>query len=154
MSLSDGHNRVLYNLKYIMYFDTIRERLRCREFFEGVNKILKKGGWWVTNNGGGGDWHLYKLWDICLADCRILHFWQVFTFHKRRYLFIFYDNQVLLVVISQCGPTSCTFQTGLPLPLQFGQEKNISGHSFKRGAYWFVFKIATGRVGTRWWTLL
>ena len=54
MSLSDGHNRVSYNLKYIMYFDTIRERLRCREFFEGVNKILKKGGWWVTNNGGGG----------------------------------------------------------------------------------------------------
>ena len=110
MSLSDGHNRVLYNLKYIMYFDTIRERLRCREFFEGVNKILKKGGWWVTNNGGGGIDTSTNYETYALLTAEFFTFDRSLLFTKADNLFIFYDNQVLLVVISQCGPTSCTFQ--------------------------------------------
>ena len=45
-------------------------------------------------------------------------------------------------------------------PLQFGQEQNIPGHSFERGADWFVLKtsgvfpITTGRVESGWWTFL
>ena len=75
------------------------------------------------------------------------------------HFFVFYDNQVLLGVISQCGPPSYTLQEKLS-PLQFGQEENIPGHSIERRAYWFILKIVkvfpipTGRVGIVSWTLL
>ena len=56
--------------------------------------------------------------------------------------FISYDNDVLLVVFSQCDPPSCTLQKRPSSPLQFGQEENITGHPTGRRAYWFVLKIA------------
>ena len=70
------------------------------------------------------------------------------------------NNQVVLGVISQCGPPSCTLQKRPSSSLQFDPEKNIPGHLIKRRAYWFVLKITrvfpinTGRVGIAWWTLL
>ena len=76
-----------------------------------------------------------------------------------RDFFISYDNQVLLGIISQCGPPSCTIQKRHFFPLQFGQEENISRHSIEKKVYWFVLKIArvfpvtTGRVEIGWWTL-
>ena len=67
---------------------------------------------------------------------------------------------MLLGIILQCGPPSCTLQKRPFFPLQFGQEENISRHSIESRVYWFVLKIArvfpvhTGRVGIGWWTLL
>ena len=43
----------------------------------------------------------------------------ILNFTKRRDFFISYDNQVLLGVISQCGPLSCT----LPLPFSFAKKR-------------------------------
>ena len=110
--------------------------------------------------------------DLCLADSRILYFWQVLesihkfiielyppifvrgsnkkqrrgriilNFTKRETLFVFYDNQVLLGVISRCGFPSCTLQKRPSSSLQFCQEENIPGHSIERRAYWFVLKIS------------
>ena len=63
------------------------------------------------------------LLHLCLADSRILYFWQVlesihkfknkggvglFQISQKERLFISYNNQVLLGIISQCGPSSCT----------------------------------------------
>ena len=71
------------------------------------------------------------LINLCLADSRILYFWQVLeSIHKfiielhilqclfvrgllrtnftKGNFFVSYINQVLLVIISQCGPPSCT----------------------------------------------
>ena len=45
------------------------------------------------------------------------------------------DNQVLLGVVSQCGPSSWTLQERPSSPLQFGQEENIPGHSIESRAY-------------------
>ena len=55
---------------------------------------------------------------------------------------MFYDNEVRLGVISQCGSPSCAFQKKPSVSLQFGQEENIPGHLTERRAYWFVLKIA------------
>ena len=60
--------------------------------------------------------------------------------------FISYDNQMLLGVISQSGPPSCTLQKRLSYPLQFGRVENIPGHSIPG----FLFS----RVATGWWTVL
>ena len=85
----------------------------------------------------------------------------IFKFHKRTDFFVFYDNQVLLGVISQCAPLpSPPLQKRPSSPLQFGHEENIPGYSTERRAYWFVLKITrvfpipTGGVGIGWWTLL
>ena len=66
------------------------------------------------------------------------------NFTKGETLIIFYDNQVFLGIISQCGHPSYTFQKIFTLysPLQLRQEENIRGYSIERGAYWFVLKIA------------
>ena len=60
---------------------------------------------------------------------------RIIQIHKRRDFFISHDNQVLLGIISQFGPPSCTLQKRSFFPLQFGQEENISGNSIARGAY-------------------
>ena len=84
----------------------------------------------------------------------------LFSVSQKEGLSIFYDNQVLLRLMSQCGPPSCTLQNRSYSPLHFGQEENIPEHSIERRAYWFVVKIArvllipTGRVGIVSWTLL
>ena len=71
-----------------------------------------------------------------------------------------YINQVLLGIISQCGPPFCTLPKKTFFTLQSGQEENISGNSIERRVYWFVLKIAsvfpvpTDRVRIGWWTLL
>ena len=52
----------------------------------------------------------------------------LFQISQKDRLFVFYDNQVLLVVISQYGLTSCTLQKRPFSPLQFVQEENIPGH--------------------------
>ena len=44
---------------------------------------------------------------------------------------------------SQCGPTSCTHQKRRSPPFQFGQEKNIPGHSIENRAYWIILNIAS-----------
>ena len=46
-----------------------------------------------------------------------------------------YNKQVLLWVISQCGPLSCTPQKRPSSPLQFRQGENIPGHSTESRAY-------------------
>ena len=93
----------------------------------------------------------------------------IFKFHKRTDFFVFYDNQVLLGVISQCAPSPpppppppkkpppppplLPLQRRPSSSLQFGHEENIPGYSTGRRAYWFVLKIArvfpipTGRAG-------
>ena len=82
------------------------------------------------------------------------------NFTKGQTFFIFYDNQVLLKVISQCGPSSCTLQKRPSYPLHFDQEGNIPGHSIDGQGYWlalkifWVFPVPTGRVAIGWWTLL
>ena len=48
---------------------------------------------------------------------------------------MFYDNEVRLGVMSQCGSPSCTFQKKPSASLQFGQEENIPGHLMERRAY-------------------
>ena len=53
------------------------------------------------------------------------------NFTKRIDFVIFYDNQVLLEVISECSAPSWTLQKRPSSPLQFGQEENILGHSLK-----------------------
>ena len=58
-----------------------------------------------------------------------------FKFHKRRDFFISYDIQVLLGIISQCGPLYAPFQEMYFFALQFGQEENISGNSIERRVY-------------------
>ena len=74
--------------------------------------------------------------------------------------YIFYDNRVLLGLISQCGTPSWTLQKRPSSSLQFGQEKNMPVHSNERRAHWFVLKIVmvfpipTVRVGIWWWILL
>ena len=52
------------------------------------------------------------------------------------------DNQVLLGVISQCGPPCFSLQKMPSSPFQFGQEDIISGHSIESRAYWFILKIS------------
>ena len=59
----------------------------------------------------------------------------LFKISQKEGLFHLLDNQVLLGVISQCGPPICTFQKRPSSPLQFGQEENIRGHSMKSRAY-------------------
>ena len=58
-----------------------------------------------------------------------------FKFHKRRDFFFSYDNQVLLGVISQCGPPFRTLQEKPTFPLQFGQEENLPEHSIESRTY-------------------
>ena len=71
---------------------------------------------------------------------------------KRKAFFISYNNQVLLGVISQCGPLLVPSKKRSSCPLHSGQEETISGHSFERRAYLFVLKatrvfpIPKGRV--------
>ena len=59
----------------------------------------------------------------------------LFQISQKDRLLISYDNQVLLVVIAQCGPVSWTDQRRAFSPLQFGQEENIPGNSIERKAY-------------------
>ena len=54
------------------------------------------------------------------------------NFTKRIDFVIFYDNQVLLEVISECSAPSWTLQKRPSSPLQFGQEENIPEHSNER----------------------
>ena len=67
---------------------------------------------------------------------------------------------MLLGLISLCCPLSCTPQKRSFFSFQFGPEENITGHSFKMRAYWFVLKITrvfpipTGRLGIGSWTLI
>ena len=103
------------------------------------------------------------LLDFCLADSRILYFWQVLeSIHRciiephtlqclfvrqsnkqqrmgmivsnftSTDLFIFYNNQVLLGVVSQCSPPSCTLQERLSSPLQFGQKEKGTPYSHRQ----------------------
>ena len=118
--------------------------------------------------------------DFCLADSRILYFWQVLkSIHKliieldvMQCLFVRRSNKIqrrgriisnftngvshLLWQPSALWgnltmcPPSCTLQKRTSSLLHFGQEENISGHSTERRAYEF----ATGRAGFGWWTLL
>ena len=96
-----------------------------------------------------------------IAGSRILYFWQVLeSIHKfiielnaLQCLFIwgliknkdkvglfqislkerlFISQPSALGVISQCGPPSCTLQKRPFLPLHFGQEENIQGHSTEK----------------------
>ena len=53
-----------------------------------------------------------------------------------------YGNQVLLGVISRCGPLPCTLQKRPSCSLQFGQEGNMPGHPIERRACKFIWKIA------------
>ena len=46
-----------------------------------------------------------------------------------------YDNQVLLGVVSQCDPPSCTLQERPSSPLQFVQEENTPRYSIKSRTY-------------------
>ena len=48
----------------------------------------------------------YALWGLIKNKGGV----GLFKFHKGRDFFIFYDNQVLLGTILQCGPPSCTLQ--------------------------------------------
>ena len=57
----------------------------------------------------------------------------LFRISQRTHFFIFYVNQVLFGVISQCVPPSSTLQKRPSSPLQFGQEENISGHTQLKG---------------------
>ena len=59
----------------------------------------------------------------------------LFQISQKERLFISYGNQVLLGVISQCNPPSCTLQNMPSSPLRFGQEEKIPGHSTERRAY-------------------
>ena len=54
---------------------------------------------------------------------------RLFQISQKERLFISYDNQVLLGVMSQCGSPSCTLQKRSSSPPHFGQEENIPGHS-------------------------
>ena len=57
------------------------------------------------------------------------------NFTKGETFFMSYINQVIIL---QCGPPSlhfCTFPKIPFLPLQFGQEENISGNSIERRVY-------------------
>ena len=71
-----------------------------------------------------------------------------------------YDNQVLLGMISQCGPLPAASKKDLSFLFSLAQGEDISGHSVEKRVYWFVLKIArvfpvfTGRVGIGWCTLL
>ena len=58
-----------------------------------------------------------------------------FKFHKRTAFSIFYNNQVLLGVISQCGPSSfAQSKKGIPLLFIFA-KKISSGYSTEWRAY-------------------
>ena len=59
----------------------------------------------------------------------------LFRISQKRDFFFSYDNQVLLGVILQCGSCFWTLQEKPSFPLQFGQEKNILGHSTESRAY-------------------
>ena len=58
----------------------------------------------------------------------------LFQISQKEKLFISYDNQVLMRVISQCAPSS---------PFHFGQEDRIPGHLIERRS----FPIPTVKVG-------
>ena len=58
----------------------------------------------------------------------------LFQISQKEKLFISYDNQVLMRVISQCAPSS---------PFHFGQEDRIPGHLIERRS----FPIHTLKVG-------
>ena len=58
----------------------------------------------------------------------------LFQISQKEKLFISYDNQVLMRVISQCAPSS---------PFHFGQEDRIPGHLIERRS----FPIPTLKVG-------
>ena len=47
----------------------------------------------------------------------------IFQISQKKRLFISYDNQVLLGVISQCGLPSCTLQKGLPLIFTLAKKR-------------------------------
>ena len=47
--------------------------------------------------------------------------------------FISYDNQVLLGVISQCGPPSCTLQKWISLPFTLAKNKTYLDNQMKGG---------------------
>ena len=53
----------------------------------------------------------------------------LFEISKKERLFTSYDKQVLLGVISEWSPTSCTLQKRPSFPLYFGQEEERPGHS-------------------------
>ena len=57
------------------------------------------------------------------------------NFTKEEAFFISYNNQVFLEIISQWSPTSSTLKKKSSSPLEFGQEENIPGQPFERGAY-------------------
>ena len=57
------------------------------------------------------------------------------NFIKGEAFFISYNNQMLLDVLSRRSLPSRTLQERPSSPLQFGQEQNIPGHLFERGAY-------------------
>ena len=67
---------------------------------------------------------------------------RIFSYFRKGEIFISYDNQVLLGVISKCGPPIWTLQERPSSPLQFGQEENMPGHLVESRAYWFIWKIA------------
>ena len=54
-----------------------------------------------------------------------------FKFHKRRDFFICYDNQVLLGVISQCGPLLGPSREGFRLPFSLVNESVYLGTQLK-----------------------
>ena len=55
-----------------------------------------------------------------------------FKFLKRTDFFIFYNNQVLLGAISQCGPPSCTSQKRPSSLLQFAKRRKYLDTQSKR----------------------
>ena len=61
---------------------------------------------------------------------------------KGRLFHLIWQSSALEGNLAMWSPPSCILQERSSSPLQFGQEVNITGHSIKRRAYWFVLKIA------------
>ena len=80
----------------------------------------------------------------------------ILNFTKRRGFFISYDNQVLLGVISQCGPLLAPFKKGLPLPFSLAKKRYTRTLNWKQSLliYSEIECSLFSLVGTEWWTLL
>ena len=77
---------------------------------------------------------------------------------KRETFFISHYNQVLLGVISQCGPPSCTLKKGFPLPFSLAKKRIYLDIQLKAELTDLFLKLPGcslfSRVGIGWWTLL
>ena len=84
-----------------------------------------------------------------------------FKFHKRTAFSIFYNNQVLLGVISECGPSPfAQSEKGIPLLFSFAKKMMYQDTQLNGELTDFVLKITrvsplpTGRVEIGWCTFL